>query len=86
MVITSEEKDREHGGISSRLPIKITSLCTNTGTVKGMTLPKLPLKIESTFEGASIVKRFSFGEPSSNTWTNRKRKTILLMGETDSNQ
>jgi hypothetical protein len=85
MVITSEEKDREHGGISSKLPIKITSLCTNTGTVKGMTLLKLPLKIESTFEGASFVKRFSFGEPS-NTWTNRKRKTILLMGESDSNQ
>ena len=81
--VTSDENDREHGEISSRLPIQIRNLCTNTKTIEGMTLLKLPLKIESTFEGASsIVKRFSFGEPD--TWTSRKSKTILLIGETGS--
>jgi GTP-binding protein EngB required for normal cell division len=83
MVITSGENVREHGGISSRLPIQIENLCENTGTIEGMNLLKLPLKIESAFEGASsIVKRFSFGKPD--TSTNRKRKTILLMGATGS--
>jgi hypothetical protein len=81
--VTSDENERENGGISSRLPIQIRNLCTNTRTIEGITLLKLPLKIESTFEGASsIVKRFSFGEPD--TSTNRKRKTILLMGATGS--
>jgi hypothetical protein len=81
--VTSDENDREHGGISSRLPIQIRNLCTNKETIGGMNLLKLPLKMESTFEGASsIVKRFSFGEPD--TWTGRKSKTILLIGETGS--
>jgi GTP-binding protein EngB required for normal cell division len=83
MVITSGENVREHGEITSRLPIQIRNLCTNKETIEGLILLKLPLKMESTFEGASsIVKRFSFGEPD--TSTNRKSKTILLMGATGS--
>jgi hypothetical protein len=72
----------EHRG-SSRLLIQLSHLCTDTTLVDGVILHKLPLKILSTFDGASsIVKRFSFGEPDRSA--GRTSKTILLMGATGS--
>jgi septin family protein len=59
------------------------TLCTDKETVDGLILHKLPLKIESTFDGtSSIIQRFSFGEPDRSA--GRTSKTILLMGATGS--
>ncbi|XP_045028187.1 uncharacterized protein LOC123471221 isoform X1 [Daphnia magna] len=67
----------------NRVAVEIKNQCKDMKNLNGMILYKLPLKATSPFSGAaSIVRRFSFGEPSA--LANKTCKTILLMGATGS--
>jgi GTP-binding protein EngB required for normal cell division len=69
----------------NRLAISIKNQCTNKQVENNTNIYKLPLVSKSTFEGASsIIKRFSFGEPSNRLTGKTASKTILLMGATGS--
>jgi predicted GTPase len=66
-----------------RLAISVKYQCTEKEMVDNLAIYKLPLKVTSTYSGASsIVRRFSYGEP--NQQIGRKKKTILVMGATGS--
>ncbi|KAK4010013.1 hypothetical protein OUZ56_019161 [Daphnia magna] len=67
----------------NRVAVEIKNQCKDMKNLNGMIMYKLPLKATSPFSGAaSIVRRFSFGEPSASA--NKTCKTILLMGATGS--
>uniref|UniRef100_A0A0P5IWV6 Uncharacterized protein n=1 Tax=Daphnia magna TaxID=35525 RepID=A0A0P5IWV6_9CRUS len=67
----------------NRVAVEIKNQCKDMKNLNGMILYKLPLKATSPFSGAaSIVRRFSFGEPIASA--NKTCKTILLMGATGS--
>ncbi|XP_045028192.1 uncharacterized protein LOC123471222 isoform X2 [Daphnia magna] len=67
----------------NRVAVEIKNQCKDMRNLNGMILYKLPLTATSPFSGAaSIVRRFSFGEPSA--LANKTCKTILLMGATGS--
>ncbi|KAK4010027.1 hypothetical protein OUZ56_019173 [Daphnia magna] len=67
----------------NRVAVEIKNQCKDMKNLNGMILYKLPLKARPPFSGAaSIVRRFSFGEPSA--LANETCKTILLMGATGS--
>ena len=68
----------------TRLAISVKYQCTDKEMGDNLVIYKLPLKVTSTYSGASpIVRRFSYGEPNQQIGR-RKTKTILVMGATGS--